>query len=75
MAAAVVVYLIKSPLASGIKFAETRKAVGDFCTVLDLDPTANPAGPIVPKTSRSASPAGLPIWLAVDETGTAHTST
>ena len=70
-AAAVVVHLIRSPLASTQKFAETRKAVAEFSVALGLGRDDDLVGPIRLKKAMGEARVAMPIWLAVVETGTA----
>jgi hypothetical protein len=70
-AAAVVVHLIRSPLANGEKFAETRRAVAEFCAAVNVASMGSVSGPIRLRKSLAEARLGMPIWLTVIETGTA----
>jgi hypothetical protein len=73
VAAAVVVHLIRTPLAKEAKFAAARAAVADFAQALGLDTeTDGPVvGPLTLHPEHAAAlrvPHPVPCWLAVVET-------
>lgn len=72
--AAVVVHLIRTPLASNAKFQAARDAVADFAYAMGLDADGHLVGPIELKTEHAGGlvvPHPVPCWLAVVESPTA----
>lgn len=71
VAAAVVVHLIRSPLAKDAKFAAAHAAVADFAQALDLAADGPVIGPLTLHAehgTRLAVAHPVPCWLAVVET-------
>lgn len=71
VAAAVVIHLIRSPLAKEAKFAAAHAAVADFAQALDLDASGPVIGPLKLHPEHAAGLAvehPVPCWLAVVET-------
>jgi hypothetical protein len=71
VAAAVVVHLVRTPLANEAKFAAARAAVADFARALNLDADGPVMGPLRlhPEHGATLAVARLvPCWLALVET-------
>lgn len=71
VAVAVVVHLIRSPLAEDAKFAAAHAAVADFAQALDLDADGPVIGPLTLHAEHGSGLAvahPVPCWLAVVET-------
>jgi hypothetical protein len=73
-AVAVVVHLIRTPLAEAKTFEQRSIAVPDFASAPGAVSNEGVVGPITLNSAIAAAPLGTPIWLTVVETRAAEGS-